>query len=184
MRKFTDLSRIKYFCIASFLIVMSQYGIFLTQKFLIFSETMFDNKTTVTEQKNNVLTIIELPIVYLVLSWTPCFGSYTELPPIKHLKCKYQNCELTSNRSLFNVSDAVLFHWRDINVSDLPSYHSANQTWILLNQESPNNSPSHVIVPLADQINWTMTYRSNSNIYALYGQFVNCDNSDETSARV
>jgi hypothetical protein len=76
-----------------------------------------------------------------------------------------------------NISDAVLFHWRDINTDDLPLYNSTLQKWVLFNMESPNYTPIDKILPLNKHIDWTMTYRMDSDIYTPYGRIKKCVNN-------
>ena len=57
-----------------------------------------------------------------------------------------------------------MFHVRDTNVNDLPSFRRGNQRWILLHHEAPPNTPVQVMQALNDRINWTVTYRSDSDV--------------------
>jgi hypothetical protein len=82
---------------------------------------------------------------------------------------------VTENRNDLNKSDALLLHWRDINARDVPKYHLKHQKWVLYNWESPNNSPVDALEPFEDQINWTMSYRQDSDIFTPYGKIFKCD---------
>ena len=114
---------------------------------------------------------------FRVLLWTKYFGSdvWSKLK-LKDMNCNYANCGLTSDRRLLSASDAVMFHWRDIHTEDLPEYHLSGQKWILYNWESPHNTPEHKILPLVREIDWTMSYRTDSDIYSPYGYVQECDN--------
>jgi hypothetical protein len=112
---------------------------------------------------------------YRILFWTKYFSSNDWLKfSLKDLKCQYSNCILTEERNNFNISDAVVFHWRDINADDLPLYNSTLQKWVLFNLESPNYTPIDQILPLIKHIDWTMTYRMDSDIYTPYGRIKKC----------
>lgn len=114
---------------------------------------------------------------FRVLLWTKYFGSdvWSKLK-FKDLNCRYDNCDLTADRRLLSASDAVMFHWRDIDPKDVPNYHMSDQKWILYNWESPHNTPEELIETLADDIDWTLTYRVDSDIYSPYGLISKCDN--------
>jgi hypothetical protein len=68
----------------------------------------------------------------IILLWTPFFGSkswsdFSSTPGNELRKCPVNNCIITSNKSLFNTSSAVLYHWSEINLNDLPTMHPTNQ---------------------------------------------------------
>ena len=69
-------------------------------------------------------------------------------------------CQTTSDRSLLNQSDAVVFHIdpTDWNVNDKPDIRMPHQRWIFFLFESPERTAFNLTV-LPDFFNWTMTYR-------------------------
>lgn len=90
---------------------------------------------------------------------------------VKH-KCPNPNCKATFNRKYIRKVDAVLFHLIDTKTTDLPSFRSPRQVWILYNMEPPWQVQKHKSADLnsLDNIfNWTMGYGSNSDIVARYG---------------
>jgi hypothetical protein len=113
---------------------------------------------------------------FKILLWTKYFGSnhWVDLN-LQDLKCEYSNCILTENRNDLNNSDALLLNWKDISDRDVPEYHLTHQKWVLYNWESPHNSPVGALEPFEDQINWTMSYRQDSDIFIPYGKIFKCD---------
>jgi hypothetical protein len=118
----------------------------------------------------------------IILLWTPFFGSiywddHSSTPGNQLSKCPVNNCIITSNRSLFEKSSAVLFHWGDINLNDLPTIHPTNQRWVLYNKESPRGTLNdleakrNILNVIGPQINWTMTYRLDSDIVEPYKKY-------------
>ena len=102
----------------------------------------------------------------LIVVWTPYFGH-------EWSDFKADHCDIIFDQSRAHEADAILFHLRDTNPSDLPQ-KSINQKWILMNQESPINSGSREVVNLIqNHIDLTMTYKSDSSIKIPYGQIVN-----------
>ncbi|CAG9820874.1 unnamed protein product [Phaedon cochleariae] len=88
-------------------------------------------------------------------------------------KCSVSNCFATNNKTLLPVADfdALLFHGVEYNsdVHGKPENRSAHQIYVYSNQEAPTNTP--VFERLDNFYNWTMTYRSDSEIIRPYGFF-------------
>ncbi|XP_054155619.1 alpha-(1,3)-fucosyltransferase C-like [Oppia nitens] len=88
-------------------------------------------------------------------------------------------CMVTSDRSYLSVADAVVFHWRDINIDDMPPVRHGHQLWILYNMEAPTHT-NNIFSLDSDgggssgelAFNWTVTYRQDSDVYVPYGQLV------------
>jgi alpha-1,3-fucosyltransferase len=99
-----------------------------------------------------------------IILWTQFFGTKDYVNANQLNNCLVNNCIFTSNRSLLRESDSVLFHLRDLDINDLPNQRSPHQRWILLNHESPPNSPN-LLKHLDGLINWTATYRYGSDIF-------------------
>jgi hypothetical protein len=113
---------------------------------------------------------------YKILLWTKYFGSDDWLNlNLKEMNCEYSNCILTSNRDELDISDSILFHWRDVRDDDMPEYHLIDQKWVLYNWEPPSNSPIDKLYPFGDHINWTMSYRHDSDIFVPYGKILKCN---------
>jgi Fucosyltransferase, N-terminal len=97
-----------------------------------------------------------------ILFWTKYFGidhfhvGFGQ-KPFQH--CPVSNCETTKRRNLLSASDAVVFHPMDLWSKDLPRSRPPDQRWIFFLLESPQAWGLKIKKPLADQFNWTMTYR-------------------------
>ena len=102
--------------------------------------------------------------------------------PFLNNNCSVSNCITTNNKKLLNsISefDAILFHARDLDLTDLPISRNINQYYIMFEEESPLmdsypvmeflkfDSPPYK--SLNEFFNWTMTYRKNSDFYVPYG---------------
>ncbi|KAH9364483.1 hypothetical protein HPB48_017773 [Haemaphysalis longicornis] len=61
-------------------------------------------------------------------------------------------------------SDAVVFHGPEVRFYDSPKWRAARQKWVFWSQEPPPPVGS-----LKRVFNWTMTYRSDSDIWNPYG---------------
>ena len=102
---------------------------------------------------------------------------------IKNQQCEYK-CYYTVDKSLFPISDAVVYHGfpeRYHLLSPLASYmyplpkpkrRKWNQVWVYLMMEPP--APHYETYNTMEDnydFNWTMTYRRDSDILLLYGDF-------------
>ncbi|KAL3286435.1 hypothetical protein HHI36_000943 [Cryptolaemus montrouzieri] len=108
-----------------------------------------------------------------ILYWTKMFQTddfNLGFGPHIFQKCEYSNCFTTNNRSLLNIDEfsAIVFHHADFKSNDLPQVRSSKQYYIFFNLESPLNSFTK---PRNDFYNWTMSYRSDSDIVHPYGYF-------------
>ncbi|GFS96292.1 alpha-(1,3)-fucosyltransferase C [Nephila pilipes] len=100
-----------------------------------------------------------------ILLWTKFFGITNFVPSYSNLGCPLPKCFVTSDRSYLNRSDALIFHLRDINLKDMPTYRIPRQVWILLHHESPHHTPPDLLKQLDGMFNWTATYRLDSEIF-------------------
>ncbi|KAH6940463.1 hypothetical protein HPB50_000070 [Hyalomma asiaticum] len=82
-------------------------------------------------------------------------------------------CFVTRDRSLVRSVDAVVFHDRDTNADDLPSYRNERQRWVYWNMEAPPHSRPDRMARLGGVFNWTYTYRLDSDAPHPYFSFVN-----------
>ncbi len=106
----------------------------------------------------------------VILTWTNYYGSRLKEAgkPMTELGCSEFNnkCIFTDNREIATRADAILFHWRDININELPTNFRRNdQIWILYNWETPCYSNS--LLPSNNnniEFNWTTTYRLDSTL--------------------
>lgn len=80
--------------------------------------------------------------------------------------CPVSNCILTNDRNQFENADAILFHDR---ISNVPLTKYLHQRWIYFTMESPCNA---VKIPRNfNFINWTQTFRNDSDIIHPYASF-------------
>jgi len=112
----------------------------------------------------------------IILWWTPFFSD-TIIHAVDDASCQNTtNCLVTIERCFLNKSKVVLFHWLDIQLTDLPP-KLPNQTWILFNLESPDTIESIYPSGMTDllavihQFDGVMSYRRDSDIYLPYGRF-------------
>lgn len=109
-----------------------------------------------------------------ILFWTKYYA-YKKLWPLDKdfpfgKSCRFE-CKLTHDKSLYNKSDAVVFHAWTIFTETLPSWRVPDQQWVLYNQEPPFrlygahfNATSY-----NGMFNWTMSYKTDSDIHVPYG---------------
>jgi hypothetical protein len=124
----------------------------------------------------NIENISSIYTSYKILMWNKFMGRNWNIPTLNKLNCEYSNCIVTENRDDLNESDAVVFHWSDVS-SDIPAYHLNFQRWIIANWEPPSHISIDTLNELGDNINWTMTYRQDSDIFSPYGKFYKCPNN-------
>ncbi|GIX91502.1 alpha-(1,3)-fucosyltransferase fut-6 [Caerostris extrusa] len=106
----------------------------------------------------------------LILLWTSFFGYWEYLPKENFKYCsRCRNCRVTTDRSRLKESDAVVFHARDMSLSDLPPVRYPHQRWVFYCLESPPYSDFPGLQHMRNMFNWTMTYRTDSDILAQYG---------------
>ena len=108
----------------------------------------------------------------VVLFWTKFFGIVdynVGLGKKPFAGCPVSNCRTTSDRNLINRSDALIFHSADVKLNDMPTIRRAEQRWIWFNYESPNTTSIYTLNEISiNIINWTMTYRTDSDVYLGY----------------
>lgn len=106
----------------------------------------------------------------LILLWTSFFDYWDYLPREHFDQCsRCRNCKVTRDRSKLLESDAVIFHARDMSVTDMPSIRLPHQRWVFYCLESPPYSDFPGLQYTQNMFNWTMTYRLDSDIIATYG---------------
>lgn len=126
-----------------------------------------------------------------ILLWTPWNGvrntiNYYSLQignrSFVKYNCPNAKCIATRNRKNLNKSDVVLFHLLDTKPSDLPDFRTSEQLWILYNLEPPwlIKRKVYQLQNLSSLFNWTMSYRSDSNVVAKYGFIVPSESRNST----
>lgn len=158
------------------------FFVYIYSKFLIvswdakkaLSFTQFHNQGSLALTMKNFDITKESKInrnFYYILDWTYFYGT-----PIKngHLteECPSLPCRLVSDRRYLRRSSAVVFHVPDIKKFDWPSWRSPYQYYVFQMWESPSTLSRMAWTDLenyAGEFNLTMTYRSDSDIFAPYG---------------
>ena len=94
---------------------------------------------------------------------------------LKPSQCAVHECYITYNSSNLNTSDVVMFQfyadaWRKL----MPTNKILDQIWVFTHIESPRNTFVIEDSPKLSEgkINWTATYRRDSNIYSPYGLYL------------
>ena len=113
-----------------------------------------------------------------ILMWNLAYGTKEYgigfgREPFYKYKCPDTRCVSTSNRTyLKNIEDfdAILFHQRSFDFTDLPKKRKPHQRYIHWIIESAQYLYMD-IHKLNGIFNWTMTYRQDSDFYLPYGRF-------------
>ena len=95
----------------------------------------------------------------------------------KHAKiCHYNNCEHTDDKKALRNSSAIIYCITEGGLSQnpplRPSERPANQVWIYFGLESPATQEQYIrglIPPWKNSLNWSMSYRLDSDIAMPYG---------------
>ncbi|KAK4878323.1 hypothetical protein RN001_010829 [Aquatica leii] len=116
-----------------------------------------------------------------ILFWTKFFYTddyYIGFGSEPFSECEYKNCFITKNRSFLSVDkfDAIIFHGNEFDEKEhkVPSARNPNQIYIFVNGESPVMTFKG-LQPFNYFYNWTMTYRSDSEIQFPYEAVVKKD---------
>ena len=116
----------------------------------------------------------------LILLYTPLFGDpdwksfvNKNIPNFsEYCGCNDKNCQITTDKDLFNISDAVIFHARDFSsnmksrdfwIKLSQSNRKVAQVWVYFILENPIYTPAVDI--FYDMFNLTFTYRPKSDIF-------------------
>ncbi|KAF2358221.1 Fucosyltransferase N-terminal [Trinorchestia longiramus] len=125
-----------------------------------------------------------------ILMWTGFWGTDSDswerlFFKMVQKRCPVSACELVyDHRNLF-TADAVVLHIRDVlNSTELPDRRPAGQPWVAFTLEAP---PAMDLFPvnyslLRGVINWTMSYRRDSDIVVPYGTVLPRDTVGEDQA--
>lgn len=114
-----------------------------------------------------------------ILFWTPVYGEwYSGLSKSGTAELRYwqpfggcaDRCYIANDRRTLSVSDAIVFYACDLNASDLPTYRAEGQKWVLWSLEAPTRCDLSPLVSMKDAINWTMTYRRDSDVLDAYAK--------------
>ena len=103
-----------------------------------------------------------------------------------NVTCGEQICKFTHKQRELQLSDAVIFHGRDLpsvsHMKNIEKRKPSKQRWVFFVLESPINTHLH-FASLNGLFNWTMTYRIDSDIFFPYGYYTRSRlNPDEISS--
>ncbi|KAL9982709.1 hypothetical protein ACROYT_G004786 [Oculina patagonica] len=165
------------------------YTIFLTLAFHRLFYYMYEGDDTTTEllQSNQTkLILVYIPFPYE--PWGPKnakeaksykFADWDGTP------CEESRCQITFDKGLLNVSDAVLFHAGalspQLDIEKLTRNRLPGQRWVMYIKECPG------VVPIAPRynalyFNWTATYRRDSDFYVPYGAYASLETQNRPSS--
>ncbi|KAF7201565.1 4-galactosyl-N-acetylglucosaminide 3-alpha-L-fucosyltransferase 9 [Nothobranchius furzeri] len=128
-------------------------------------------KTLFSTKNNKNLTI--------VLVWLWPFGQTYDLN-VCSSAFNIEGCFITADRNLYNRSDGVVIHHRDIarDISNLPTQQRPPfQKWVWMNLESPSHSPQ--LPEINNLFNLTLNYRQDSDIEVPYGSIVAAETEED-----
>lgn len=121
-----------------------------------------------------------------ILDWTTFFHVPMELGyEGRHFldECPEFNCVLTSNKSMLEKSDAVLFHSIDINFKNLPLMRIPSQYYVFFSWEPPTKR--YFKSKYVDgYFNLTLSYRLDSDFFAPYGTFIKVARTDSEKSAI
>lgn len=95
------------------------------------------------------------------------------------LDCR-ELCYITDRRQCINTFDAVVFHIRNLDLSDLPHQRFPKQFYVFYSLESPPNSGSAAGRIQSKFFNLTMTYKRDSDVWTPYDSFEEITNATQT----
>jgi alpha-1,3-fucosyltransferase len=140
-----------------------------TQYFIVFLQ---ESITGISNKNDDILPTGEKTI----LLWTTFFrwedfrfGLGRE--PFVAAGCRYTNCMTTTDKSLVNQSDALIFHPNDFKPTDLPQWRLANQRYVFLYYEVIATERERLYIfshQSKGYFNWTMTHRRDSDILSTH----------------
>jgi len=118
----------------------------------------------------------------LVLFWSPKYGSLStdawgEGKLVEVMEACPFKCQFTVDKSLLSISEAVVYHgWPEGNPMyplPKPSRRRRDQVWVFFMLEPPCFATDKY-EQMNDHydFNWTFTYRRDSDVLVLYGDFV------------
>ncbi|XP_041828221.1 4-galactosyl-N-acetylglucosaminide 3-alpha-L-fucosyltransferase 9-like [Melanotaenia boesemani] len=128
--------------------------------------------TAYTEQVKTHPVTESSKIMTVVLVWLWPFGQAYDLNVCSSL-FNIEGCFITADRNLYNKSDGVVIHHRDISgdLSNLPKLQRPSfQKWIWMNLESPSHSSK--LPGMANLFNLTLNYRRDADIEVPYGSII------------
>ena len=137
------------------------------------SLVIIEKKPQIEHVPRDVKTILQFTKFFYWNDWKFGFGQ----KPFITNKCPVNNCYITNNRNMFGgvaQFDALIFHQfnQALDMSDLPDPRKRRpeQRYVFATMESPTGGGDYMDYQdprLNRFFNWTMTYRLDSDIYAI-----------------
>uniref|UniRef100_H2UKP0 Fucosyltransferase n=2 Tax=Takifugu rubripes TaxID=31033 RepID=H2UKP0_TAKRU len=128
--------------------------------------------------KNNISTNSDKNVTTILLWFWP-FGQTFELN-VCNAYFGFEGCYITADKNLYNKSDGVVFHHRDIagDLSNMPTVvRPSFQKWVWFNMESPSHSSRHA--GMESLFNLTMNYHLDSDIPLPYLSVIATENVED-----
>ena len=158
-----------YLCVLSGILFITLMS-YIQDNMAIYSmEYALTTSHAITEQPANSTHDGSSNATVHILYWTPFFGVqdwFIGITDSPFLTCRYK-CSASYDKAVYNASDAVLFHMRDM--AALPQYRSPHQIWIMGSMEPPLMDADPT--PYRGVFNATYTYRPSADIVKDYGHF-------------
>lgn len=162
------LKKIKIIICVAFFIIILKYNnvLFMSRQSKTIKNTLNNDITTTNRTK-------------YILYWTDMFRHkdfYLGFGSQIFENCSVKNCYTTNDKTLMPIEhfDAILFHGAEYTVERYgkPEKRNPHQVYVFSNQESPEFHP--YIYESSEKwfYNWTMTYRSDSDIVRNYASAV------------
>ncbi|KAA0190285.1 hypothetical protein HAZT_HAZT007439 [Hyalella azteca] len=128
-----------------------------------------------------VKSLYTMPLKKILL-WTTFWKSYkyyeTFFARLHKQQCEVNACVVTHDRSQLSSADVVVFHTNDfLQSTPLPDPRPLAQPWLVFSLEAPPVQAHQGIGRidwgrLNNVVNWTMSYRRDSDVVAPYGVVV------------
>ncbi|XP_063824996.1 4-galactosyl-N-acetylglucosaminide 3-alpha-L-fucosyltransferase FUT6-like [Ostrinia nubilalis] len=145
----------------------------------VLGAALFKNLPIERKQENRTFVVL----VWKYWNWLKIrhLGGHSNDDPLDD--CSVKNCIFTSDESQINSVDSVLVHIQHGVFPQVPK-RNTSQRWVFLSDESPFNTfsmahPKPSFSSLANVFNWSMTYRSDSDVPVPYGRTVPLSHSPQ-----
>jgi len=120
------------------------------------------------------------------MPWSQTSGNEMNLKTSTGQPCKVNSCYVSYSRQDFYRSDAVLFHfpshlmpWEE-EMKELFAHKQEGQKWVFFSEENPVITANYDIKTLNNMIDFTISYKLNSNVKSLYGYYITNTDSSKT----
>jgi glycoprotein 3-alpha-L-fucosyltransferase len=177
----------------------------LNKSYVSNCKTILEQPQPQQQQQNKQIEKELLIIEYTNVFFAPKFCSHSneQIFNSKLEKCSYQNCKYECDKSeeAIRTAHALVFHQRDLEAELELKYGSNLNEWLSKTTQFPfkntpdklRNNPNQVWILWNDEatkidekfnqisslFNWTMSYRTNSEIYhGVYGFFIEQNNHE------